>query len=118
MTTIGNQIHLIQEMMSRAQEQQRVISHNIANVNTPNYRAQDIRFATALQDIVAGKESSAPGETGATFEVQGLQVREDGNNVDIDRELVNLDKNMLMFKSFSEMLAAKLSMLRTAITSR
>ena len=118
MTTIGNQINLIQEMMSRAQEQQRVISHNIANVNTPNYRAQDIRFSTALQDILAGKESNATNQAGTTFEVQGLMVREDGNTVDIDRELVNLDKNMLMFKSYSEMLVAKLSMLRTAISSR
>ena len=122
MTKIGNQINLIHEMMARSQERQQVISSNIANVNTPQYRARDIQFNRVLNDIIEGTETSTHSKStiaaGSVYEVAGLKVREDGNNVDIDHELGQLDKNVLMFKTYSEILGAKLSLLRTAITGR
>ena len=119
MTKISNQINLIHEMMTQSQERQRVISNNIANVNTPEYRARDISFGASLQEILNGKQGKGDAKVrGTIYEVPGLKVREDGNNVDIDQQLGQLDKNIMMFKTYTEILAAKLSLLRTAITSR
>ena len=52
------------------------------------------------------------------FEIDSLQSRQDGNNVDIDMELAKLTKNALKYQTFTQLLASKLGMYRSAISGR
>ena len=49
-------------------------------------------------------------------QTEGLAERSDGNNVDIDMEMGQLTKNSILFETYSQILATKLGMLRSAIS--
>ena len=55
-----------------------LVASNIANADTPGYHTQDIDFQAEFQTAMGGKPQA--------IEVAGLPVKNDGNDVSIDRE--------------------------------
>jgi flagellar basal-body rod protein FlgB len=72
---------------------QRVIANNVANIETPNFRAGRVSFEDALRSAVDSGESPAGLTPGVE---QSLEpTREDGNNVNLDHEtLSNVDTGL------------------------
>lgn len=106
-------------MLDAAELRHRVVGQNVANVNTPGYRALEVSFEELLGEVLSGSgEGRVPGVKPQVLEVGGLPVRADGNNVDIDREMGQLSKNSLFYQTYSQLLASKLSMMRSAITGQ
>ena len=70
---------------------QRVIADNIANINTPGFRAGKVEFENALASAVSSGSGSVDGNV-----LQSLEpTREDGNNVNLDHEtLANVDTGL------------------------
>jgi len=112
--------------MTRAVQRQAVAVGNIANLDTPGFRTQEVRFDDALEDHLAasGMAASDPrhfgagGATGVRSEVTetpGLAARRDGNNVQIDRELLGLTRATGEFTRAQTVLAAKFRLVRYAI---
>src|SRR5438309_11209630 len=87
---------------------QKVVASNIANADTPGYRTQDVDFQSALQSAASGME---PNST----EVAGLRVKNDGNNVSLDRESRLLAENAMRFSIASNLLKSQLKVVRLAI---
>ncbi len=110
------QVDLLSGLLRQAELRHQVVSQNIANVNTPGYQALDITFEQSLAQL-ASRDSNTSVE-GRIGEATGLKMRQDGNNVDIDRELGNLTKNALHFDTYTQLLATKMGMMRSAITGR
>ncbi|MEE2639364.1 MAG: flagellar basal body protein [Planctomycetota bacterium] len=112
---IGNlsQIEHLSALMQHSQTRQEVISSNIANVNTPMYKTQDVRFEEVLENLGKGIRQQAE-----VYDVEGLTVRQDGNNVDLNHELAKLTKNVLAYQTYSQVVASKLGTYRAAITGR
>ena len=94
-----------------------VISHNIANIETPNYKRQDVSFEDQLKDIIGDgnaklKKTRAKhidrgmlAKTDFKPKVQTIKdtsMREDGNNVDIDTQMANQAKNTLSYYYLTE----------------
>ena len=59
---------------------QKLVASNIANADTPGYTTQDLDFQTAFKSVLDGG-------TPEPVAVSGLTVKNDGNNVDLDREV-------------------------------
>ena len=102
--------------MSFAEQNHSVISQNIANVNTPEYKTRQLNFDEFLKqvekgDAKKGKLSSLPVEL-----TTGLDDRADGNNVDIDQQLAQLRKNAILFQTYSNMLNSRMDTYRRAIS--
>ena len=112
------QIGSLSELMSRQQTQQRLISQNIANVNTPGWKTIEANFDQTLDQVMTQKGMPQANGSYQVTQTAGLMTREDGNNVDIDRELGKMDKASLLFQSYSQILSGKLSMLRIAVGGR
>jgi flagellar basal-body rod protein FlgB len=114
MTGIPSQFYLIADAMAYSQENHKVISHNIANVNTPHYRASGISFDSymraASSDQSVGLSSRTPVE-----QIQGLPIRSDGNSVDLDLEIGKLKKNASQYQIYSQFLSSQLDLMRRAI---
>ncbi len=108
-----SQIEQLNALMRRSQAAHGVVSANIANVNTPNYRAQEVQFDQTLAEAIRSGNDSIN-----TVDVAGLMDRQDGNNVDIDRELAQLTKTELEYQTYTQIIASQLGMYRTAITGR
>ena len=100
------------------------IASNIANVNTPGYKRIDLspsfqtEFQTAMKQLKAGKTlDSTPRATLAEIPHAGL-TRFDGNNVDIDKEMIELMDNQSKYEFAAKMLTQNYSAIRAAITGR
>jgi flagellar basal-body rod protein FlgB len=113
------QSEILTRLMDVAQLRHQVISRNLANVNTPGYHQKEVSFEDAFAHAL-GKH----GEEGAVrvqprvVEGQGNPPRQDGNTVDLDKELGALNKNSLAFSMAAQMLVSRIGMMRSAITGR
>ena len=121
--------------MTAATIRQEVISNNIANVNTPNYRKSVVSFEDMLAREIYGEEPDGKLKMARTHDRHLPHVppdfhaeptinqdnttimRVDDNNVDIDIEMANLSKNQLYYNALATELGGHITRLKNAITS-
>jgi flagellar basal-body rod protein FlgB len=105
-----------------------VIAQNIANVDTPGYRALEADFESTLRRAMQ-KDGNLPlkntrenhmqgSETDFTRFIQisqksGGTLRADGNNVDIDQELASQTETGLRYQAISQVVSKKLNLLKS-----
>ena len=110
------QLQLLHRLMDASEIRHRVLSQNVANVNTPGYHRLDVEFEELLaQELQGSGSSTAGGTVPQVVETTGLPQRADGNNVDIDQEIGQLNKNSLLYQTYAQLLASNLGMMRRAI---
>ena len=90
---------------------QKLVTSNIANADTPGFKTKDLDFQTEFLNAAAGV---AP----HTTEVVGLRAKNDGNNVSIEQEMGNMNKNTLLYNATVQVLASRLATFRAAIAGR
>jgi flagellar basal-body rod protein FlgB len=109
---------------------QNVIASNIANADTPGFKAKAVEFESALRDALGVDQKLAPAETAANhivhrstdpvapaiFEDPNGVESLDGNTVNRSSEMAKMAENQLLYDASAEMLKRKLGMLRYAIT--
>jgi len=104
---------------------QQAIGRNIANIDTPSYKAQGVNFENTLQRVFSkGKtfqmERTNAGHLAAPTQQVGFQVyarpggglRADGNNVDIDAELVEMSEAGIQYQAVTEAVARKFQLMK------
>jgi flagellar basal-body rod protein FlgB len=72
---------------------------NMANIDTPGYRAVGMDFESEMREAVDGVNSGADPRSPRVKLVDGLVSRPDGNDVSLDRESLNLAEAQLQFKT-------------------
>ncbi|MGR3317810.1 MAG: flagellar basal body rod protein FlgB [Candidatus Anammoxibacter sp.] len=117
----GKSTELLSKMVDFTALKQKVIANNIANVNTPGYKRMDVSFNQDLKDAI--KTQGAVNEMWLKVEVDksgGIEVgaRNDGNTVDMDREVSQLMQNALSYNVYLELMALKFRMVTRAMRSR
>ena len=109
-----------------------VRAQNLANIDTPAYKRQDVEFESYLAAELEKKGGSVglkttharhigDGKVGATpriFTDDTSTMRYDGNNVDIDREMVALTETAIRYQTLAEQLTRQIRQLRTVISER
>jgi len=89
-------------------DRQKLVSANIANADTPGYRTKDIDFQFEFQSLAAGMDPDV-------IEPEGLKTKNDGNNVNVDREMRLLSENALRFNFVSQVLKGEARSMRMAL---
>jgi flagellar basal-body rod protein FlgB len=85
-------------------KREQTISANMANVDTPGYRTQDINFEGELSKAMnsswgqTGDGTATPEMNPVVQEVSGLMERPDGNNVSLDREGLLMSETQLQYQ--------------------
>lgn len=119
-------ISALRREMSRAVARQVAASGNLANLETPGYRTREPEFSETLADKVGvqvslastnAKHLSGNAVTASTAgrEAEGLTARRDGNNVQLDRELLVMAQASGDFAKAQTALAAKFKLVRYAL---
>jgi flagellar basal-body rod protein FlgB len=98
----------IEQYMNLVSARQKVVASNIANADTPGYQTKDIDFNSELQSQMSGSKPNV-------VEVSGLKNKNDGNNVDMDREARLLAENALRFSVAENLAHSEIGTIRTAI---
>jgi flagellar basal-body rod protein FlgB len=108
----------------------RVVADNIANVETPGYRAQELRFEELLagsQRRLAGVRTHAAhlpvGQRSIEDVPEEIVAQDDGfdngtNDVDIYSEMTELATTDLSYRLATRLLSMKYAMLRSAVTGQ
>ena len=128
------EINYLGRGLQAATLRQEVISNNIANVNTPNFKKSDVVFENLLArelnldssgklQMVRTHDRHMPiganAPVTAKIEQQNTTtMRVDNNNVDIDVEMATLAKNQIYYNTMAKELGSYLSRVKTTITSK
>lgn len=131
---LSQSLHFQQEALNLRNERQQVLAGNIANADTPHYKARDFDFSQALGRAVdAGRNSHGGLALSATSErhVQGSmssraaadsllyrvpdQPSIDGNTVDMDRERAQFLDNSVRYQASLSMLTSYIQGLKSAM---
>jgi flagellar basal-body rod protein FlgB len=130
-------LDIMHKSMSAATMRNDVLNNNIANATTPNYKRQDITFQTELERAIASEsaEEEVPFTTTnekhipiarakdyrsiipkKTTEYNTLQ-NNNGNSVDIDKEMLESAKNTMYFNALAQREAKEFNMLKFILKS-
>lgn len=128
MNLFGGTISSLENGLSYASLKNKTIAQNIANVDTPNYKAQEVSFKQYLAE--AGQQSTAfnaqrtdtrhyefviDQPTPGVYSYENFRARHNGNGVNMDAEQVSLAENQIYYNALIDRVSGKLSTLNTVI---
>jgi flagellar basal-body rod protein FlgB len=115
-------MEMIQDRLSLSSMNQKLISSNLSNINTPGYKTKSLSFEDtlrqSLEDHVLQMVRTNSRDLDPHDPVGALKKPTvvEGGPVDLETQMVNLTKNSLEFQYMIAMLDKKFTMLKTAIT--
>jgi flagellar basal-body rod protein FlgB len=131
---IDKEIHFVQSALNLRAKRQEILAANIANSDTPNYKARDIDFSAALKRAIGASGSlggsfamnrtqarhlestSFAGGMGSDFKYRStVQPSLDGNTVDMDVERAHFTENSLHYQFLIDRATSAFSTMKQAV---
>ncbi len=128
----GTTLVMLEKLIDFQYDRHTVLATNIANIDTPGYKGNDLRFSDELKKAASSKgsmslkktnEKHLPLKTGELKGVthrlvpsSGTVHRLDGNTVDLDKKMAKLAENSLYYNTAVQILSKKLGSIRTAVS--
>jgi flagellar basal-body rod protein FlgB len=125
---------IMEKALDAASMRNSVIANNLANVDTPGFKRSEVKFEDELaralskpggitgrrtneKHLPIGTQSAT--EVAPRLEVQhDTSMRNDGNNVDIDREMAALAKNTILYNVLVQQISGEFQKLKSVISGR
>ncbi|EIJ81505.1 flagellar basal body rod protein FlgB [Bacillus methanolicus PB1] len=127
MKLFSSTFSILENALNYSSLKQKVISQNIANVDTPNYKAKDVSFKSMFQQEFNSSfenyrtdkrhfrfEGSSTGNSPVVTK-KNLSYSQNGNSVDIDHEMADLAANQIYYNALIERLNGKFASLQSVI---
>ena len=119
-------INVLDRAADAAWQRNEAISNNIANVDTPGYKRQDVAFESVLQQALGNNRYESMDDKVANVDLSRLRGRAyldyanysyrlDGNNVDIENENVMLAENQLKYQGLISSINQEFTNLKTVM---
>lgn len=121
-------VAVLEQAIAASSLRQKVISNNIANVNTPLYKKSEVSFESMLQSAMGVDKLPMVKTNAKHFTLQrdsipnpevnvvnSTSIRTDGNNVDIDAEMAELAKNSIYYNAVVQQISSCFSGIKSAI---
>jgi flagellar basal-body rod protein FlgB len=115
----------LQAAMSGLAARQRAIANNVANIDTPNFKATEVRFEDALKSAISrGRPGRTPDQAALnaaarrTSSTDNTSTRADGNNVDIDREMELLGEANLTYSALTQVMSTRIGIMKSVVAGR
>lgn len=110
-----SQLTLVEKFLDLATKRQSLLVSNIANVDTPGYRTQDMDFHGEM--VRALSEDPETAVTATPRDVPGLLSRPDGNNVSVDREGLLLAELQLKYQAATQAMRSEFALIRSVVSN-
>src|SRR5437870_12465435 len=96
------------------------LAANIANVETPGYKRVDLpkNFGDEFAAHLRSGDARSIATPALAEDTEAASQRRDGNNVELDKELLAMSGNSMQFETLGEFVSASLRQLKLAITGR
>lgn len=105
---------IVEKALDAASTRQRVLAHNIANVNTAGFKRSRVDFEAELAQALVNGESPDAVSARVVEETDSVG-RPDGNNVDIEAESVKMAENQIWYSALTRQISDHFARLRTVI---
>ena len=126
LTNAFDYINVLNRAADAAWQRNEAISNNIANVDTPGYKRQDVAFESVLQQALGNNRYQSMDDKVANVNLSRLRGRAyvdyanysyrlDGNNVDIENENVMLAENQLKYQGLISSINQEFTNLQTVM---
>ncbi|WP_201713783.1 flagellar basal body rod protein FlgB [Rossellomorea arthrocnemi] len=125
MKLFSNTFTTLENGLNYASLNQKVISQNIANVDTPNYKAKKVEFKSMLNQSLQQLEATRTNSRHFTFHSTNqnpaiktksdFQYNHNGNGVDLDQEMSEMATNQIYFNAISDRINGKFNSLQSVI---
>lgn len=112
MTIGGNHTQYLATALRGLEAQRQAFEHNIANVETPDFRARRVSFEDSLRAAMLRNDPSA---ASMSTRLSDAPLRIDGSNVDLEDEVTGLELNGLQQQLITEALNSRYNRLRASI---
>ena len=118
---------ILERLVYAAQVRHKVLSSNVANTDTPKYRAKDIDFRSLVNDAATSLRTTnqrhIQAEPAGTGPASSLGVSErqswgDDNNVELDMEIAEMTENGLLYEAGVKLMSTKMRMIKNALGRR
>jgi flagellar basal-body rod protein FlgB len=114
---------LVEKFLDASALRQQAIASNLANVETPGYRRLDVSHDFAAQLKASMQNGDLATTLGTiqpkiTEDAQARSVRPDGNSVDLQNELLAMDRNSVEYTYLTDVVSNNFKQLRIAITGQ
>lgn len=125
---------MLRTRLQYAQERQRVLAENVANADTPNYRARDLKAPkfpdptqmapTAVSTVSLARTENGHiaqlggGTTFRTDRANNYEVRPTGAAVNLEDEMIKVADNQMDYQAASALYSRSLGLLKTALGKR
>ena len=125
-TDIYNYVNILDKAADAANLRNQLITNNIANASTPNYKRKDINFESILQAELSGEKTLQQAVKNANYDLSildpqvytdnsSLSYRLDGNNVEIATEEAYLAENTLRYDTLVDLMNQEYSRYDTVL---
>lgn len=121
----SNSITSLEQGLNTASLRQKTIANNIANAETPNYKAKKVKFSKILEESENSFKAnrtdvrhipfSSSLSTRTAIINQPGSYNENGNSVDLDAEMSSLAENQIYYNALADRLSSKFSSLSNVI---
>lgn len=118
-------VDLVTKGLDAASLRHKVLSNNLANANTPGFRRSDVDFSNLFEQSVSMpvRKTHPQHITISRRKISGIHIvqdtataiRNDGSNVDADREMILLLENQLHYHAMADVITRNLGFLRLVI---
>ncbi|HAQ08029.1 MAG TPA: flagellar basal body rod protein FlgB [Bacillus bacterium] len=127
MKLFSNTVSTLENALNYSSLKQKIVSQNIANVDTPNYKAKEVSFKDAFDQALGKFEAnrtnprhyqfnSQSGSTpGVMVRKMNLNYNENGNSVDLDKEMADMATNQIYYNALTERINGKFNSLQSVI---
>ncbi|MDD4601693.1 Flagellar basal body rod protein FlgB [bioreactor metagenome] len=122
------QLSVLEQGINASSLRHKVVSNNIANVNTPGFKKSEVVFEDLLQEelkttglpLARTKGNHLSGQVSQGSKpfintINSTSFRADDNNVDIDVEMANLAKNNIYYNALVNQLSKHFTNIKSAI---
>jgi len=133
MASIEQSLSVFSQALNLRTQRHQVLASNIANADTPNYKARDFGFETAMQNAMSGRSdvgrvdmartsaghiarSGAGGSADFKYRSE-TQSAVDGNTVDMDVERAQITENAMQYQILTQLISNKFQGIRSALAS-
>ncbi|MBQ6968515.1 MAG: flagellar basal body rod protein FlgB [Lachnospiraceae bacterium] len=125
-TDVYDYINVLDKAADASSQRNKAIANNIANIDTPGYKRQDVSFAANLEEALRHSRFESLDDKVGSIRLDRLRGRQytdavgysyrlDGNNVDIETENAELAKNNLLYNGLTQSITAEFQNLRAAM---
>ncbi len=123
MSFFGGTIQKLEQSLDYASAKNKVISQNIANIDTPGYKAKSVEFKSVLESTLEAKRTNPKhipfqNESLVPYRIreqQSTSYNHNGNNVDIDKEMTELAKNQIYYQALVDRINGKFNSIETVL---